>query len=98
MITLDVKTKGGVCPFPIKVSIDNLDPNNNFHTAMQQNGSFNQNFNLPKGQYAMIIGGSNAINGSTDINLTGTFVSGPNPQSHYNKTTSLYTAIFTFTV
>jgi hypothetical protein len=98
MINLLVQVSGGVPPFPIRVLIDDLDPQNYFHTTFQRNESLNETIDLPPGKYGLIINGSNPPNGSTEIKLSGSFSTGPNPQSSYNKKTALYTAIFTFTI
>jgi hypothetical protein len=92
MITIDVKVFNGVAPLPIRVYIDNI---NNFNDIrFSKNESFIESFNLAKGEYYIIISGSNPKEGKTIISITGQDFNNANIDFNKTKTTEFYSAIF----
>ena len=92
MITIEVKVMNGVAPLPIRVYIDNI---HNFNDIrFSKNESFKENFNLGKGEYYIIISGSNPINGKTLISISGTDVNNTVIDFEKTKTTEFYSSIF----
>jgi hypothetical protein len=92
MITIDVKIFNGLAPLPIRVYIDNI---NNFNDIrFSKNESFTESFSLTKGEYYIIISGSNPINGKTIISISGTDASNAVVDFNKTKTTEFYSSIF----
>lgn len=97
MITLSVQTSGGITPFPTRVLIENLNPKISDNSAFSRKNSFTENINLPPGQYAIIVNGSNPPDGSTTIKVSGDFTIAPSTKT-FTRNTQLYTTIFVFTI
>ncbi len=92
MTTIEVKILNGVAPLPIRVYIDNI---NNFNDIrFSKNESFTESFNLAKGEYYIIISGSNPVDGKTTISVTGKDENDKVFDFNKTKTTEFYSSIF----
>jgi len=92
MITISVTVSGGTTPLPIKLTIDNLD--NQHDVKISKDGSFTQDFDLPGGRYMIVVSGMNPLGGSTEISVSGTFTSGPMPDSTSTTNNQFYSVLF----
>ncbi|AWI25639.1 hypothetical protein [Flavobacterium pallidum] len=97
MITLDVTVQDGIPPLPLSVDItclDNAANNQNYQSDL----GFTKDFDLAPGRYTLIVHGSNAPGGNSEVTLTGTFQTGPVPKAQYTSAISIYTALFYFVI
>ncbi|WP_146171733.1 hypothetical protein [Flavobacterium magnum] len=97
MVNLDVTVKNGLPPLRLSVDITCLDnPENNRN--YQSDLGFNTDFDLAPGRYTLLLHGSNPPGGTTDVSLTGVFITGPLPGSSYTSGIATYDAIFYFVI
>ena len=98
MLNLNVTVTGGIPPLPISVNFTNLN-NPDHNLCFKKNMGFTESYDLPPGQYTLIINGSNPDGvGAVAITVTGTFQSAPLPNANYSSNNPTYTAIFYFVI
>jgi len=98
MITLKVTVNGGKAPKDILVHIENL--KNTHDISYTKPNSFNQDHDLPSGEYVLIVTGMNpnAVGANTEISITGDFSTAPVPKSPVKKATQIFSAAFYFII
>lgn len=98
MKTINVKIRiiGGVAPVSIKVEIKNIDTDE--IVKWKDKESFSKDFELENGRYTIQIFGMNAIEGKTEIAVSGEFTRGPFHNAKRVTTKPFITELFYFEI
>ena len=97
MITLKVTVTNGVAPTGIQILLDKV--GGGFHDQFNEPLSFSKDYNLTAGDYLLTVNGINPRpNGTTTVELTGSFKGAPDPPSPQEQSTEHFTFDFFFTI
>jgi len=94
MITIKVKVYGGVAPIPIEVFIDRDVNSHDDDIIIRSPVSFQQDVDLNRGEYAIVVSGKNPIDGRTEITIAGHDSTGKAINLSKTKTVANYFASF----
>jgi len=93
-INVKVRISGGLAPVSIKVEIKNIDTDE--IVKWKDKESFSKDFELESGRYTIQMFGVNAIEGKTEIEVSGEFSKGPLHNAKRMTTKPFITELFYF--